>query len=44
MMHPTMQALAQAQLADLHHQAQCDALARAARQARGAWAHPSMRV
>ena len=37
MMHPTTaQALGQARLADLHHQAQRDALARAARQARRA--------
>ena len=35
MMHPTTtQALGQARLADLHRQAQRDALARAARQAR----------
>jgi hypothetical protein len=35
MMHPTTtQALGQARLAELHHQAQRDALARAARQAR----------
>jgi hypothetical protein len=37
MMHPTtMQALAQAQLADLHHQAHRHALARATRQTRRA--------
>ena len=37
MMHPTTtQALGQARLAELHHQAQRDALARAARQARHA--------
>jgi len=34
MQHTTVQALGQARLADLHRQAQRDALARAARQAR----------
>ena len=36
MMHTTAQALGRAHLADLHRQAQRDALARAARQARHA--------
>ena len=36
MMHTTAQALGRAHLADLHRQAQRDALARAARQARRA--------
>jgi hypothetical protein len=34
MPHTTVQALGQARLADLHRQAQCASLARAARQAR----------
>jgi hypothetical protein len=34
MQHTTVQALGQARLAELHHQAQRDALARAARRAR----------
>ena len=42
MMHPTtMQALGQARLAELHHQAQRAALARAARHARHAANQPS---
>ena len=36
MMHTTAQALGRARLADLHHQAQRDALARAARRSRRA--------
>ena len=36
MMHTTAQALGRAHLADLHHQAQRDALARAARRSRRA--------
>jgi hypothetical protein len=42
MMHPTtMQAVGQARLADLHHQAQRAALARTARQARRARSQPA---
>ena len=41
MMQPTTaQALGQARLADLHHQAEREALARAARQARAAHSQP----
>jgi hypothetical protein len=36
MQHTTVQALGQARLSELHHQAQRDALARASRQARRA--------
>jgi hypothetical protein len=43
-MHPTIHyQIAQARVADLHHQAQRDALARAARQARAAQRHRGTR-